>query len=630
MDTRDESLFSMKFRLIAASAVFIIGGFSVLSGTMLLDLRRETWNHDVQSSRNLLAAEADDIARTIAIYDLALRTTSSALTDPEILAADRHLQQMALFDQSITASYLGAVRVIDPSGRVTYDAATLNPLPARPEEREALVRHRNIGAMELFIGRPVGLGATGAGDITLSRRIETVNGEFAGIVAGTIQLSYFSDLFHRLKLGPHDVVSLFRDDGTMLAHFPNNTYIGKSVIGTAIMQQFEMNQSGTFTAPSVFDGTRRVYTYTHLGGWPLILDVGLSEEDVYAPWRERAWLVTFCLLTMGIVSLFLLLTLRKELHLRRAAEKNAQESQARYRLLADHSSDVIMRFDRQLRRTYVSPSCRAHGYEPTDLLGKTPQSWIHPDDEAEFLSKIQAAQREVQDMVAIYRIRQKDDHYVWMEGHYNYIAGDGGFIAVLRDITKRKEAELRLDRAVAELRRLAAIDSMTGVANRRSFDARLAEEWKRAYRAETELAILVIDVDLFKTYNDQYGHSAGDAVLKAVALSIQNSLHRPGDFVARYGGEEFVVIIPNTDIFGAIEVAETVRRAALSLKIPHDANPEHIVSISVGVASALPRVNVGTAERMFVAADKALYAAKAAGRNRVKASIATSTIAPPT
>lgn len=590
-------------------------------------MRRETWKHDVQSSRNLLTAEADDIARTIAIYDLALRSTVTALGDVALMAADPHLQQMALFDHSITAANQGELRVIDPDGHVTHDAATLAPVAASPAEQEALHRHLDSNAMGLFIGRPIGLGTPGEGDITLSRRIETANGQFAGIVSGTIQIAYFSDLFRRLKLGPHDVVSLFRDDGTMLAHLPNNAHVGKSVVGSDIMRQFELKRSGTFTGRSVFDGTRRVYTFTHLGGWPLILDVGLSESDVYAPLRQRAWLVTFCLLTMGIISLCLLLTLRSELNRRLAAEGSARESEARYRLLADNSSDMIIRFDRQLRRTYVSPSCRALGYKPAELLGQTPQSWIHPDDWPELLVTIQLAQRELRNTDTHYRIIHKDGRYLWMEGRYSYVAGDGGFIAVLRDVSRRKEAELQLEHAVAELGRLAAIDGLTGVANRRSFDARLDEEWKRAYRSETEIAILVIDVDMFKTYNDQYGHKAGDEVLKAVALAIRDSVHRPGDFVARYGGEEFVVIIPNTDIFGAVEVAETIRRTVLDLRIPHEANPERVVSISIGASSALPRLTLGIAEQMFTAADQALYSAKRAGRNRVKANLTTPSIA---
>lgn len=617
----------MKLSVLAASAFLIIVGFSVLSGTMLLEMRRETWKHDIQSSRNILNAEAEDIGRTIEIYDLALRSTASSLGDAKLMAADPHLQQMALFDHSITAANQGAVRVINPAGHVTHDASTLTPAAASPAEWEALLRHLDNDAMELFIGRPVGLGTPGGGDITLSRRIETADGKFAGIVSGTIQIAYFAELFRGLKLGPHDVVSLFRDDGTMLAHLPNNDSVGKSLGGSDIMRQFELNRSGTFTGRSVFDGTRRVYTFTHLGGWPLILDVGLSESDIYAPWRKRAWLVTFCLLTMGIISMCLLLTLRGELHRRVAAENKARESETRYRLLADNSSDMIMRFDQQLRRTYVSPSCRAHGYEPADLLGKTPQSWSHPDDWPKLLSKIDLARKNLENVEESYRILDKNGSYVWMEGHYNYVVGDGGFIAVLRDITRRKEAELKLEQANAELGRLAAVDSLTGVANRRTFDARLDEEWKRAYRSESEIAILIIDVDLFKTYNDQYGHQAGDAVLKAVAMAIQDGVRRPGDFVARYGGEEFVVIIPTTDIYGAIEVAETVRRAVLDLRIPHDLNPEHIVTVSVGASSALPRVTLGIADQMFSAADKALYSAKASGRNKVKANITASSVA---
>ncbi|CUB05561.1 MULTISPECIES: GGDEF domain-containing response regulator [Tepidiphilus] len=177
----------------------------------------------------------------------------------------------------------------------------------------------------------------------------------------------------------------------------------------------------------------------------------------------------------------------------------------------------------------------------------------------------------------------------------------------------------RLDEANQKLRRLTNLDGLTGIANRRGFDDKLAREWARCRREERPLALLMIDVDHFKAFNDSLGHLAGDDTLKIVAATIAGSLQRPGDMAARYGGEEFAVVLPNTDLAGARHIAERIRENVEKLRIPHPAQgtAEH-VTISVGGAVAHPaKLPAMPANRLIDFADAALYQAKKAGRNRV-------------
>jgi diguanylate cyclase (GGDEF)-like protein len=164
---------------------------------------------------------------------------------------------------------------------------------------------------------------------------------------------------------------------------------------------------------------------------------------------------------------------------------------------------------------------------------------------------------------------------------------------------------------------LAILDSLTGVANRRHFDAVLQTEWRRATRNHTQFSLMMIDVDDFKSYNDHYGHSAGDHVLHHVAQALRGSLQRAGDFIARYGGEEFVVLVPAADLSGASQHAEILRRRVEQLAIPHErAAAAPVVTISIGVATAFADNESGPAS-LLIAADQQLYEAKRCGRNRV-------------
>jgi len=167
------------------------------------------------------------------------------------------------------------------------------------------------------------------------------------------------------------------------------------------------------------------------------------------------------------------------------------------------------------------------------------------------------------------------------------------------------------------LRRLVFVDSLTGVFNRRYFDHCLSTEWLRANRSHASLALILIDVDHFKRYNDRYGHPLGDECLKNVARALRRGLHRPGDVVVRYGGEEFACLLPETDLNGAMRVARHLEQVVRDLKIVHeDSGVASTVTVSLGVAVKTPD-SPATYEELLTIADAQLYKAKTAGRAKV-------------
>jgi diguanylate cyclase (GGDEF)-like protein len=189
--------------------------------------------------------------------------------------------------------------------------------------------------------------------------------------------------------------------------------------------------------------------------------------------------------------------------------------------------------------------------------------------------------------------------------------------ALQQEVQHRSAAEAALQVANQQLRRLAYLDSLTQIANRRLFDERLQHEWERLKREQLPLSVILCDVDYFKQYNDTYGHQDGDDCLRAIAQALTAAIHRPADLAARYGGEEFVVLLPNTNRLGAIEVAKAMQANIHQLQMPHEGSKvSPYVTASFGVATVIPP-DSGSANALLLDVDRALYQAKIEGRDRL-------------
>ncbi|MBV8888582.1 MAG: diguanylate cyclase [Alphaproteobacteria bacterium] len=496
---------------------------------------------------------------------------------------------------------------------------------------EYLEYHRTHPGTDPHLGTPVKL--AGSWIIPLSRRFDRADGSFAGVVAAEISIKYFQDFYDTFELGRHGAIVLLLADGIVLARRPFvEANIGRSLGNGPLFRDYlPRAPMGTVELTSSADGIVRLTSYRRVGSYPLVISVALAVEDILKPWRTnlRAHLVrtAIVILVIGLLGARLAAQIRQRQRVETAHARTA----AAYRLLAENTTDMIMRIGPDSRRLYVSPASRELlGYEPEELLGRPNGELVHPDDRPEWVASFTSSGallgRELTQ--AIYRVIRKDGGAVWVEARRRQLPDGDGFVVSVRDISARKRAEERLEQANRRLAALTKEDGLTGLANRRHFDETLDAEFRRAAREATALSLIMLDVDHFKMFNDSYGHPAGDRCLRAIGVSLKGLLRRPADLAARYGGEEFAILLPSTPLAGAVEIAERARAAVRALRIEHACNPDRIVTISLGVATFAQRPDFPDPDDLVAAADRALYAAKASGRDRVCTAASAPAVAP--
>lgn len=300
-----------------------------------------------------------------------------------------------------------------------------------------------------------------------------------------------------------------------------------------------------------------------------------------------------------------------------------------YKTLLESTKAIPWQIDwKTLTFTYIGPQIE-------ELLGWSPESWVgaqdwadrmHPEDrEATFSFCVGQSQAGI-DHEADYRALTKDGGYVWIRDVVHVVRKNGeveALVGFMFDISERKKTEEQLIALQKEFEILSFKDGLTGIANRRRFDAIIDIEWSNARRNCQPLSLIMLDIDYFKQYNDQYGHLKGDDTLKRVAETLASAATRARDFVGRYGGEEFVMVLPETDAAAALKIAERCRSMVAQLQIPHAGSQvsPHL-SISIGVGTLLPGVD-GVLADFIHGVDKTLYQAKQLGRNRVECIPAT-------
>jgi diguanylate cyclase (GGDEF)-like protein len=466
-------------KLLIACSVLTVIGFSTICANVMLDMRRGVEELARQSLDNLASSIDADISRNIELYDLSLRAVVSSTILPEIEQVSKMVRHLILFDHAATARHFGAIQVFDAKGQLTIDASTLDPRPENRADEEYFAVHRDHPDAGLFLSRP--MLHRGAYAIVLSRRITGADGSFLGVVAGSIRLSYFHELFEHLSLDADDTITVLRRDRTIIMRRPFDLdVIGKNLGDRPAWNPANLTDGGSYLGQGPVDAIPRLYV-RRSGTSPLFVVVGKPLDVILSLWRKET----------------------------------------------THIGAIM----------------------------------------AALVAFVLAAT-----------------------------------LILAREIRRRGEAEDKLEE-------LATTDALTGLRNRRKFDAAIESEWRRAVRHRTPLSLLLIDADHFKAYNDTHGHQAGDQVLVGIAICISDSVKRAGDCAARYGGEEFAVLLPDMAAAEALMVAEIIRRKVEGWS--DDATPS---TVSIGIASMTP--SPGLDWPQFVhAADKALYAAKAAGRN---------------
>ncbi|EGR4456842.1 diguanylate cyclase domain-containing protein [Vibrio cholerae] len=314
--------------------------------------------------------------------------------------------------------------------------------------------------------------------------------------------------------------------------------------------------------------------------------------------------------------------LREEMEKRRDTEVALAQRDTILQNILESSPDSIGIFNENMvYQACNQPFVEALGIaEVSDLVGKRLQDVIPEHIYARLSDTDSQVLHQGKSLRYIDRIERSDGEFIWFDvvksPFRDPASGTNGVLIMARDVSERYLAAEQLEAANQELERLSFLDSLTHVANRRRFDEQLHTLWHLHVREGKPLSIILCDVDYFKDYNDAYGHLMGDETLKQIAIAFTQVANRHSDCVARYGGEEFGILLPNTPQSGAILVAERIHEKVRGLAIPHEhSKVTDRITVSLGIVTLIPRPE-DVPEQMVELADRALYQAKANGRNQ--------------
>lgn len=440
------------------------------------------------------AQHAEDAIRQVDVLTVAL---SERVEGDDLKNIDVPRIHNLLVQQSRIMPQLHGLFIYGPDGQWIVTDKAVTPETANNADRDYFQYHRTHDDRSVRISAVVKSKSTNDLIIPISRRLNNSDGSFAGVLLGTIKVSYFVDYYGDFRIDDKGALVLAMRDGTILVRRPFvESVVGQSLADSEIFRSYLPNSTeGIAAVKAVVDDTERLYGYRALRTYPLVAEAGLSRESIIAPWRRD-------LLKSGLVLVSLIIVL------------------------------------------------------------------------------------------AVFAL------------------------IVLSQLRQRMTMEREIRNAHRAMRDMALTDSLTGLGNRRRLDSALDDEIRLAKRQDSPLALIMLDVDYFKRYNDRYGHAAGDDCLSAVGVAIQQAVQRPADLAVRYGGEEFTVLLPNTEEAGAVRVAEGILEAIRTLNIEHSEHPLGKVTASAGIAVCRPGREEATPTSLLKSADACLYKAKQSGRNR--------------
>ncbi|MEO6273820.1 MAG: diguanylate cyclase [Rhodoferax sp.] len=475
--------------------------------------------------------------------------------------------------------------------------------------------------------------------VALSKAFSNDRGQFSGVILTSLDPDYFDIVMRSVIYAPDMAVSLAHGDGKEFLVIPPDKSPREqdlNVTGSLFRQHVE---SGL--ASSDLIGLSQRYKDERMVAMrnirpvelrmnkPLTVTVSRNLAAIDAPWRTDALASAgvFGLLCAGAcIALGYVHNRRRALKQAHATAQQAlEETMRRFEFGLkgadlglwdwDIANDTLTINERQWQMLGYIP-------EATPLKSTFWHSLIHPEDapavQATFLAHAKglAAGYKLE-----HRMLHKEGHWLWVLSHAMVTERDTAgratrMLGTHLDITERMQFQSELQQANAQLAQLSITDGLTGVGNRRYFDQCLQSEWARSARQQQPLALLMIDIDHFKRYNDHYGHQGGDACLREVAQILSTCLCRPGELLMRYGGEEFAILLLDTDAVGASVVAQRCLDRIRTAALPHVASlVSDCVSFSIGVASTIPFQNTEP-EDLVAQADAALYQAKHQGRAR--------------
>jgi diguanylate cyclase (GGDEF)-like protein len=310
-------------RLLIASLVVTVMGFSAICASVMLDMRRGVEELARQSLENLATGIEADITRNIEVYDLSLRAVANNIVAPAISTVSKPVLHLILFDRAATAKHFGAIQVFDAKGQLTIDASSLDPVPENRADEEYFTVHRDNPDVGLFISRP--MLHRGAYAIVLSRRISGPDGRFLGVVAGSIRFSYFHELFGSLTLDEGDTITVLRPDRTIIMRTPFDLdVIGRDLNERRDWNPANLQEGSTYAGTGPVDATPRLYVRRG-SDKPLVVVVGKPLDAIFRLWRIQASRIGAIMLALVVFAIAVTLVLGREINRRAQAETKLEE-----------------------------------------------------------------------------------------------------------------------------------------------------------------------------------------------------------------------------------------------------------------------------------------------------------------
>ncbi len=617
MIRRPLELFDTRRVRLAALAVGAIVPFSAFIAYQIMDYRERLTKDALQQAIHFARLGADSFEDTIAEARTVLELASLV---PVVTNGPADACQSFLRSIEQSRDWANGIWVVGENGRVrcsTIANGTDLDLSDRASYKQS-VAAPSFRVSDFFVSKlrnhPAAVATLPTYSVTTGERM---------LLAITLNLTWFQRLAKKIGQPSGAAVVLLDGKGAVLSSFPGEQdLVGRNLANLPVVQKMLQGSDGQFEGASL-DGKQALWGYVTLAGTNLRLAVNFERNEVLktvdrGTVQAIAMLALIALLVGGLIwhagDRIFAAPLRKLDELLQATLENMHQGL----IVVDAQGTIAI--------------CNRHAMDLLDLPSKLMSARPRTEDVIAY----QRSQGEfanlpdkIQHRLAPLTQGETTNTYERERPNGTIIEvrtvpfADGGVVRTYTDVTERRRAERLLvesnDRLAAAnemLETLAHQDALTGLANRRQLDTQIGREFGRARRTGSSVALVMIDVDNFKAYNDRYGHPAGDDCLRAVAKVVRENVKRPADLAARYGGEEIAILLPDTDMAGAKAVAEQVRKAINGLMIEHGGGLEGTLTISAGVSALVP-----TGERkpsdLIRKADQALYQAKNTGRNRV-------------
>lgn len=437
-------------RRLIVLAVLLSLGICALFTRVIVTIRDDEWNYARTTNANLVQALEKSVARTLDGLDRSMVGLAANIHLPDVMVLPAHLRRQVLFDHSLRSSAVAAVSVSDAHGNIVLHSSGVLGQQVNVGASDYFIAHRSAAHEGLYIGQPQRAHTSEEFVLPLSRAYFDQQGDFAGVVVVALRLAYFNDLLRALDLGASSGANLFRRDGIVLTRFPyNGADVGRSLAGTPTMLKLQAASEGIFVGTAAIDGVQRLYTFRHIGTYPLIINIAQSTDTILAHWRSSAWqLGSFALALMlaciGMAVLFA----------RQRVSAQLQQAEHDMRTILDNLPSMVAYWDSDQGNRFANQAYQSHFGVTADTLLHTPVKNLLGTNFDQSRPYIQAALRGQRQMFErTIRDARGDERFTlvsyvpYFDSQHTTAQGAAmvrGVFVQITDITERKRIENEL------------------------------------------------------------------------------------------------------------------------------------------------------------------------------------------